>query len=186
MTVKDIEKTIKDALKMKHEITVRDISYVILFFEYSNSVVAYKSIFGKDADEQTINKYDTSKKIDFLKMYIAGNQSKGKKMKVDKEPITVEKIEADISKEENKAEIIALIDEIKAAERNGEIDKKDSLKMQADLRNKLDNKLESVSGDATQFIIVNQKFNSICEYCGREISVPTKEDLMKKYNLIEG
>ena len=78
------------------------------------------------------------------------------------------------------------VDEIKAAERNGEIDKKDSLKMQADLRNKLDNKLESVSGDATQFIIVNQKFNSICEYCGREISVPTKEDLMKKYNLIEG
>lgn len=46
---------------MKHEVTVRDISYVILFFEYCNSVVAYKSIFDKDADEDSIRKYDTSK-----------------------------------------------------------------------------------------------------------------------------
>ena len=76
MTVKDIENTIKDASKMKHEVTVRDISYVILFFEYCSSVVAYKSIFDKDADEDSIRKYDTSKKIEFLKMYIASNQKK--------------------------------------------------------------------------------------------------------------
>lgn len=184
MTVKDIENTIKDASKMKHEVTVRDISYVILFFEYCNSVVAYKSIFDKDADEDSIRKYDTSKKIDFLKMYIASNQKKKDEDK-SKESLVVSKIEADISKEENKAAIIALIDEIKQAENDGLIDKKDSLKMQADLRNKLDNKLDSGNEDIMQFIIVNQKFNSICEYCGREISVPTKEDLMKKYNLVE-
>lgn len=183
ITINDIEKIIKDATKMKLEVTVRDISYVLLFFKYSVKDIAYKSIFDKDASSETIEKYDKSKVVQFLKTYIESSFNDIQKEEPKK--ISVETLEREISKEENKAAIIQLIDEIKEAELKGLIGKKDSLKMQGDLRNKLDKTLDSSEEDNTKFIIVNQKFNSICPYCSREISVPTKEDLMKKYNLIE-
>ena len=34
-------------------------------------------------------------------------------------------------------------------------------------------------------IIVNKKFNSICPKCGCELYIPTKKDLMEKYNLTD-
>lgn len=61
---------------------------------------------------------------------------------------------------------------------------KDGVKAEIEIRSKLNDKFKVSEEGGQQYIIVEQKFNSICE-CGREISVPTKEDLMKKYNLVE-
>ena len=188
MTVKDIEKTIKDASKMKHEITVRDISYVILFFEYSNSVVAYKSVFDKDADEQTINKYDTSKKIDFLKMYINSNfkkeEKKTRRAKVKVEDDNDELIQ-DITFEENKAKLIAMLQKVNELVEKGDMSAKDGVKAEIEIRSKLNDKFKVSEEGGQQYIIVEQKYNSVCSHCAHEIYIPTKEDLMKKYNLVE-
>lgn len=189
MTVKDIEKTIKDASKMKHEITVRDISYVILFFEYSNSVVAYKSVFDKDTDEQTINRYDTSKKIDFLKMYINSNfkkeEKKTRRAKVKVEDDNDELIQ-DITFEENKAKLIAMLQKVNELVEKGDMSAKDGVKAEIEIRSKLNDKFKVSEEGGQQYIIVEQKYNSVCSHCMHEIYIPTKEDLMKKYNLIEG
>ena len=69
---------------------------------------------------------------------------------------------------------------------NHEIDKKDGLKILADLSTKLNDKFNVQADNVDQMVFVSCKFNSICESCGRELYIPTKEELMKKYNLIEG
>ena len=189
MTVKDIEKTIKDASKMKHEITVRDISYVILFFEYSNSVVAYKSVFDKETDEQTINKYDTSKKIDFLKMYINSNfkkeEKRTKRTKNNKADNENDELIQDITFEENKAKLIAMLQKVNELVEKGEMSAKDGVKAEIEIRSKLNDKFKVSEEGGQQYIIVEQKYNAVCEYCSHELYIPTKEDLMKKYNLVE-
>lgn len=186
MTVKDIEKTIKDASKMKHEVTVRDISYVILFLEYCSSVVAYKSIFDKDADENSIKKYDTSKKIDFLKMYISSNFKKEEKVKqIKKNEINNDELIQDITFEENKAKLIAMLQKVNDLVKSGEMSAKDGVKAEIEIRSKLNDKFKVSEEGGQQYIIVEQKYNAICEYCSHELYIPTKEDLMKKYNLVE-
>lgn len=188
ITIKDIEKTIKDAAKMKLEVTVRDISYVLLFFKYSVKDIAYKSIFDKDASSATIEKYDKSKVVQFLKTYIASNfneEEKGKSVPEKKSAINIESLETDITFEENKAALVKLLQEVDEAIDKGEIAYKDGTKMKIDIRSKLNDKFKVSDEGGQQYIIVEQKFNDICPYCSREISVPTKEDLMKKYNLIE-
>ena len=67
---------------------------------------------------------------------------------------------------------------------NGEIEKKDGLKILTDISVKLNDKFSVNDTNNQRVVIVNKKFNAICD-CGREIYVPTKEDLMEKYNLIE-
>ena len=89
--------------------------------------------------------------------------------------------------EENKLEMIKLIKETQIALENGDIETKDALKIQADLRTKLNSQF-NVSDDSNgQYIVVNQKFNDICPYCGREVSakIISKEEAKLIYNLKE-
>ena len=91
----------------------------------------------------------------------------------------------DITFEENKAEMIKLIKQADDRYANGEIDAKDHLKIVTELRVKLNDKFQVKEEMKEQLVIVNQKYNAICDGCGRETYIPTKEDLMKQYNLIE-
>ena len=68
---------------------------------------------------------------------------------------------------------------------NQEIDKKDGLKILAQISTTLNDKFKVSSEDVQQRIFVNKKFNSICSNCGKELYIPTKEDLMEKYDLVE-
>ena len=54
-----------------------------------------------------------------------------------------------------------------------------------DIRLKLNNHFDVKEDVKDHVVIVNQKFNSTCSHCNHEIYIPTKEDLMKQYNLIE-
>ena len=91
---------------------------------------------------------------------------------------------ADISFEENKEYMLKLKADTEKAMEDGEIDKKDGLKILTDISVKLNDKFSVNDTNNQRVVIVNKKFNAICD-CGREIYVPTKEDLMEKYNLIE-
>ena len=178
ITIKNIEQTIDDAKKMNFDVSVRDISYVILFLEYNSSVVAYRSIYNKDAIDDEIVRYDKSERIDFLKSYVKTNFKKTDKVDADK-------ILADITFEENKDALISMLQEIQQGMIDGRIEYKDGLKMQADIRFKLKDKFEIEKKEAMQYVIVEKKYNAVCEHCRHEIYIPTKEDLMEEYDLIE-
>jgi hypothetical protein len=115
-----------------------------------------------------------------LKNYIESNGLVGGKKKGKKKLYN----EDDITFDENKAEIIKLIKETQKALEEGKIKSADALKIQADLRVKLNDKFSVKDESQDSLVVVNMKYNSVCS-CGRELYIPTKEDLMQQYNLIE-
>lgn len=167
-----INEIIEDGITKGYSVRVRDVSFTLLSFYYKDNELAYKSVFGADSFgyedyiKNPVVKYLQNELVDF-------NTNKKKKNGND-----------DITFEENKAEIIQLIKDTQKALEDGTIEPKDALKIQADLRVKLNDKFSVNEAVQEQIVIVNCKYNSVCD-CGREIYIPTKEDLIKEYNLIE-
>lgn len=149
-------------------VKVRDIAYALLCESFEDKEVAYRALFGDTALFDEYNARESTNAV----MEIVGNISKKQKK--------------DITFDENKAEIIKLIQETKDKEASGELDAKQSLDLQTKLRVALNDKFGAKEEEVKeQLVIVNAKYNSVCQYCSHEIYIPTKEDLMKKYNLIE-
>lgn len=175
-----ISEIIENCKAMGYQVRVRDISFIILSKNFDDVSVAYKSIFGSDVNDEIIDNYIKSRDITFLKTYIESNNIiKGSKK--GKKKLSAED---DITFDENKAEIINLIKETQKALEEGKIKSSDALKIQADLRVKLNDKFSVKDENQDNIVQVNTKYNSICS-CGREIYIPTKEELIEKYNLIE-
>lgn len=175
-----ISSIIEECRLLGYQIRVRDISFVILSKMFEDVNVAYKAIFGSDANDDIIDAYIKSNEISYLKNYIESNGLIGGKKRGKKKLSE----EDDITFDENKAEIIKLIRETQNALDEGKIKVADALKIQADLRVKLNDKFNINDTSKESLVIVNQKYNNICS-CGREIYIPTKEDLMEQYNLKE-
>ena len=180
ISVEDIKKIIEDASKKGFKIGVRDIAFVVLLDAFENEDIAYKCLFGSESGfmQEYASVYARTGAVEYIKDYIdilsSNNGSRGKKQDVD-----------DITFDENKAYMIKLKKDTEEAMANGEIEKKDALKILADISVKLNDKFNvKDANEDRQVVIVQNKFNAICE-CGREIYVPTKEELMKKYNLVE-
>ncbi len=92
-----------------------------------------------------------------------------------------------ISKDENREELLKLLQRVQNAEREGTIDPKDAIKIEADIRVKLNDKfnIEEEEGQR-RIIVVPQKHDIICKWTSRECSaMPSKEACMKYYNLID-
>ena len=151
-----------------HDVRVRDVSYAILSRFYEDKEVAYRCIFG---DDGMFELYSKSKAIVFLEKYL-------------KENVFYDDSK-DITFEENKAYMLKLKRDTEAAMESGDIEKKDGLKILSDISVKLNDKFSVSEEVKEQLIYVNVKYNSICETCGHELYIPTKEDLMKEYNLVE-
>lgn len=151
-----------------YAITVRDISFLLLCRSYDDATVAYKSIFG-DCSETELGVYTKSKSMVALKKLLT------EEFGWDKDDITFE---------ENKAYMLKLKKDTEKAMEDGTIEAKDGLKILADISVKLNDKFGAKEEMKDQMVEVVVKYNEICS-CGREIYVPTKEDLMKKYNLVE-
>ena len=90
----------------------------------------------------------------------------------------------DITFEENKAYMLKLKKDTEDAIEKGEVDKKDGLKILADISTRLNDKFSVNQQQKDQMVFVSCKYNSICE-CGKEIYIPTKEQLMEEYGLVE-
>lgn len=183
--IKDIEKTIADMAILSHDVSVRDISFVILSKEFDSASIAYKAIYGKDCSSSDIEEYDKSRKISALRTYINSNFNKEEKLTKKTSKNKGKEDFEDISFEENKAAIIQLIANVKQAAKDGTIDPKDALKMELDARTKLNDKFDVEKEQGQQYVIVEKKFNFICPHLHKECYVYTKEDLMEKYGLIE-
>lgn len=183
-----INKIVADCSGMGLDVKVRDISYVLLMQFYSDSSTAYKTLFDKDANKNTVDNYDRSRAIKFLKTYIESNflnekETKGKKASV----VTPEKMDS-ISFDENRR---GMESDIRAIEKmlddDNILDSKEIaslIKTKADLRVKLNDKFGASDKTEQQIVQVEPKFNYICPHTSKECYVYTKEDLIKKYDLI--
>lgn len=154
---------------------VRDISYVLLTRYFEDKSYAFRVCFGADADysDAVINAYEESDGYKFLKEELATVRDKGGII-----------YDEDITFEENKAYMLKLKKDTELAIEAGEVDKKDGLKILSDISTRLNDKFAVQQTELQQQIVVNCKFNALCD-CGKEIYIPTKEQLMEEYNLIE-
>lgn len=159
ITREEIENIIEEAKSAKNTITPTDINNVIL------------SRFVEDRDLIVPNSTDyfQKKPIKWLQKYMSDNI-------FDNEIITFD---------ENKKALIELIEKNKRMLEAGEIDAKDALKIEADIRTKLNDKFNVKSGASEKIVVVPAKYNGICERYHCECYLPTKEELMKTYNLVE-
>lgn len=164
-----IKEVIEQMSEKGFAISVRDISYILLCRNYEDDIVAYKSLFGDGSDTE-ISYYKQSKPIVELGKLMSDALGWNSK--------------EDITFEENKAYMLKLKADTERAMESGDIEKKDGLKILTDISTKLNDKFGAKEEMKDQMVVVECKFNSVCS-CGREIYIPTKEDLMKKYNLVE-
>lgn len=182
ISTEQVKQAIEDCKKVGHEIGIRDIAYVFLSKNFDDIRMPYRCLFGLDVDYNPdyAETYDNTATMQYLKGYVDMNFSDGTKKK--KRAIAEDE---DISFEENKAYMLKLKKDIEKAIEDGEMEKKDGYKALADISVKLNDKFQVQGEVKEQLIVVNTKFNAICGSCGREIYIPTKEDLMEKYNLVE-
>lgn len=186
ITNEQIRQTINDCSKAGHSVGMRDLSYVLLCRHYEDRATAYRILFGLDADFNAdyAYTYDQTASINYLRDYVDFNLNTDDITKKKKKKVSSSE---DISFEENKAEILNLIEATKQAFERGKIEAKDALKIEADLRVKLNDKFGANEQVQDQIVVVQQKYDSICARCGTEIARRpiTKEEAMKMYDLIE-
>ena len=147
------------------EARVRDVAYLVMCDSFVDKALAAKVAYQED--DKPSNKV-LSMLAERLKPFGIGT-------------VTT------ISKDENREELLKLLQKIQDAERDGTIDPKDAIKIEADIRVKLNDKfnIEEEEGQR-RIIVVPQKHEIICKWTSRECSaMPSKEACMKYYNLID-
>lgn len=179
--IEEINKIIKDCQNAGHLLRMPDIGYVCLLQLIKDRNIVYAILHGKGFTKPEISSYDNSGKISFLKKYMKTN------FFITKQEKEFNRAYGDITFEENKEALIKLLDDIRQMAYAGEIDKKDAVKLETDIRTKLNDKFAVSEKQDEQRVVVMKKYNDIC-VCGREIYKPTKddiiEDLAKDYDLI--
>lgn len=176
--IEDIKKIVEDANRMKHDVKVGDIAYLILSRTITDRNVVYATIFGKGFGDDIPLMYEKSSKIRYLKKYLNANYPDTSEKKHKK------KVQ-DISFEDNKMALIAKLEELQHAVDNGDIAYKDSLRAEIDIRTKLNDKFSVNEGSEQQMIVVQPKFNHICDYTHKECWLQTKEYAMQHWDLVE-
>lgn len=174
ITKKRIKDTIAAAEKKGYEIKVRDIAFVVLCDNIEDKSLAYRVAYGEETEDA--DRFFDRPEIRFVNDYVkyASQDTDSKKLSAER-----------MSFEENKRAMVQLIKDIEKAMEDGEMEKKDGFARIADIRVKLNDKFNVGENHQDRFIIVEPKFNFQCPHTGRECYVATKEDLMKKYGLVE-
>lgn len=176
-----IKKIIDDCKVAGHEVGIRDVSFAYLCYAFEDAKVAYRALFGNDADfdPEQFDSYCKESSIEYLRAYISANYPLKRKGRPSSDEID------NITFEENRQGIISLISQTEDAIQNKQIAKKDGLKILADLRVKLTDKFNIQDEQIEQMVVVEKKYNAVCEHCHHEIYIPTKEELIEQYNLVE-
>lgn len=191
---KDFKKIIDDCKKMGHSVRIRDISYVYLLQSFDDERIVYKTLFGVNAADEEADKYRTKASTKFLLSYIKSNYleedvSEKKQVGRPKNKKVDDDVES-ISFDENRR---GMEDDLRAIEKlikdsGDSLDAKELsslIKTKADLRVKLNDKFGASEKNEEQYVIVEKKYNHICDRFNVECYLPTKEDLMEMFDLVE-
>lgn len=195
-----LEKIIEEAGKRSYDVRVRDVGYAVLVAGLGDENLAHKLIFGDDGNEAT---YRELPHIKYLVNYLKAedlkkNESKeaediAKLITKSKGKKTDATNDGSMTFEENREGIETQLREIVELKKEAMDDEKGAdlktlallQKTEADLRVKLNDKFGAAEKTAEQYIIVQKKFDFVCPHTRRECYQMTKEDAMKKWNLIE-
>lgn len=177
LSVNDIKEIVNAASQSGYNIVVGDIMYVISLRFFQDINVSYTAIFGKKGDDSIIKNYDKSRKIKFLKDYIA-------KMFISQSEDDMG-VPDDISFDENKAYMLALKKKTEDGIKNGSIKQDKGIEILSKLSIALNDKFAVSEKQDEQRVVVNIKYNHICEWTRKECFLQTKEYAMQKWNLVE-
>lgn len=173
--IDEIIKKVKDELNK--QVTLRDVMFIINESLFEDRKTAYKASFGEVISDNDLDVYIYSERIqkliELLAPFTKSNSDNGVVS------------EDDITFEENKQGLIKLLKKTKQAEEDGLIETKDALKLQADIRVKLNDKFDTAeSTENKHIIVVPSKHDIICPHTNYECTfMPTKEACIKYYNL---
>lgn len=174
LTIEKVGEILTNASSQGANLKVRDIAYVLLRRYFDDRSYAWRVCFtDADYDEKTIDAYEEGIGYQFLREVLAEVRDRGGLL-----------YDEDITFEENKAYMLKLKRDTEMAMEAGDLEKKDGLKILSDLSVKLNDKFSVQAEVKDQMVVVNCKYNSVCE-CGRELYIPTKEQLMEEYGLVE-
>jgi hypothetical protein len=188
MEQEKIERIIDGAKKYGHDVSIRDVCYGLLRSAFDNDLFCYTVVFGTPQKDNDIACYERLDKVEYLlklfKKKLAPKVERDKRL----EKLIAEKSESnnkDITFEENKSAMVELISRTEEALTEGTIDPDKGLKIIADLRVKLNDKFRVEDKSAEQYIIVEPKFNHICDKTRKECWLQTKEYAKEHWHLID-
>ena len=175
---------IKDCIAFCEEqgyfIEESDIAYLLINREFKDRYKAYELTKSKDMPYEYVDNYDSSDKMACLRKYMNENWAKRKES-----VINTESIEGAITFEENRDALIRYLGEIQKLMDEKKIEPKDGMKMMTDIRLKLNDKFNIKEAQVEQRIIVQPKFNYVCQYTHKECWLMTEEWAKKQYHLIK-
>lgn len=177
LSVNDIREIINAASQNGHNAVVGDIMYVVALRSFQDMNVVYTAIFGKKGDDNIIKSYDRSAKMEFLKDYIAKKYVIQEEDEMD--------VPDDISFDENKAYMLALKKKTEDGIKSGKIKQDKGIEILSKLSIALNDKFAVSEKQDEQRVVVNIKYNHICEWTRKECFLQTKEYAMQKWNLVE-
>lgn len=163
-----------------------DIAYITICKTFEDKNMAYKLLFrGKNQLPQ--EEYEASDKMVFLRRYVEDliRVSKGCTSQEHQKIQSAETMNETISFEENRDALARYIDEIDDAVERGEMDLKDAYTLKVNIRNKLNEKFNIKEQITEQLVIVQPKFNHICDKTQKECWLQTKDFAMQHWHLID-
>lgn len=173
MIKKDDIKIVLDSVRPDWQsVSEKDIAFAILCDTLQDKNIAYRIAYrstGKEADE-FYNRPRFRKLLDALEPFGVGV--------VDNNSIT---------KEENKTELLKMLDRIDHLLEVGDLEPKDAIKMQTDIRVKLNDKFEmEESQKQKRIIVVPAKHDIVCPKTNRECNYwPTKKACCNHFGLVD-
>ena len=153
------------------DVGLRDVSFAILSNVFGDEALAYRSTFG-DSPDVPLGQYLEQPKVTEVKAAILGAMPE---TPVDQENGTI------ISFDDLKAGLISDMRSLEALrddkDENGvpKLEAKELAQVVgriADIRVKLTEKFNTTERVVEQRVVVNQKYSSVCSFCGREIAPP--------------
>ena len=157
-----------------------DIAYLLINREFKDRYKAYELTKSKGMPDEYVDNYDSSDKMACLRKYMNEHWAKRKES-----VINTESIEGAITFEENRDALIRYLGEIQNLMDEKKIEPKDGMKMMTDIRLKLNDKFNIKEAQVEQRIIVQPKFNYVCQYTHKECWLMTEEWAKKQYHLIK-
>lgn len=150
----------------------KDIAFAILCDSIEDKSLAYRLAYRK-SEKNADEFYATprfKKLLDALAPFGIGNINN-----------------SSITKEENKSELLKLLEKVDNLYLSGDLEAKDAVKMQTDIRVKLNDKFEmEESQKQKRIIVVPSKHDVICPTTNRECNFwPTKKACIQHFGLID-
>ena len=175
MDNEQIKETIGHFKALGRNIRVRDIAYTLLSKMFADPKTAYQCLF--DGDIEGFDKYSGDPIRESVEDFLT-EQGFIKNLSTDDNT-------GGITFEQNKQAMEQMLKDVQADMDAGIIDRKDGYARMESIRKALNDKFKIERQQQERVIVVEKKFNSVCEFCHHEIYVPTVEDLKEMYNLTE-